>query len=175
MRETEMSSIAKGVAELYDVLCNEADIYRQLVAATEQERLALQKQNMIELATVTRDKEMMLQGLAKWEQTRQRLVAAVGDTLGLPAGASLLDLILHLVDDPLVQKLSSLRQEFISLVEQLLGLNYGNQLLLQTGLARIDATFDYLASAMVSADGSYSAKGNSQAQLAIGNVLNWQI
>ncbi|MEW5960292.1 MAG: flagellar export chaperone FlgN, partial [Chloroflexota bacterium] len=151
-----MTSIVNRVEELYKVLSNEADTYRQLVAATQRERLSLQEENLIELSMAAREKEVLMKGLVTWEKTRQHIVATLSEELKLPIGASLLDIILQL-DDALAQKLSSLRQEFIKLVEQLLTLNHGNRLLLQTGLARIDATFEYLASLATPTDGNYSA------------------
>jgi flagellar biosynthesis/type III secretory pathway chaperone len=161
--------------ELHKVLSNEAETYRQLVDLTQREREALQKESLVDLTEVTHNKEVLMGNLVKLEQLRGQVVTALAKDLNLPAGASLLDLINHL-DETIAQKLSTLRQEFINLVEQLLTLNHGNQLLLQSGLAHIEATFDYLASVVTPADGNYTARGGTQPQqqTTTGNMLNWQ-
>jgi len=93
----------------------------------------------------------------------------------LPSDISLLDLITHL-DDAVAKKLSDIRNEFIQLVEQLLTMNHGNQLMLQSGLVRVESTFDYLSTLATPCDGSYTANGSSHTHQNVGgNMLNRQV
>jgi flagellar biosynthesis/type III secretory pathway chaperone len=165
-----------AVEMLHTILSDEAEAYRQLVQLARREHTALQHENLPELVTATRDKEVLMAKLGQWEQKREQLVAHLAKELKLPYGATLSDLIVRL-DDTIAHKLSALRQEFVNLMEQLLTLNHSNRLLLQAGLTRVEATFDFLASIAIPADGSYTATGGShvQSQAAAGNVLNWEI
>lgn len=164
------------VEQLHAVLANEADGYRQLVAFTRQEQVALKQANLTDLAVVVQSKEKLLATLQTWEKTREQLVARLVQELGLPSAASLTDLIGKL-DQAIAQKLTALRNEFVLLMEQLLQLNQSNRMMLQTGLVRVDATFDYLASLAAPPPVNYSANGNSRpsTSMGAGNVLNWEV
>ncbi len=170
--------------ELQNVLASEAAAYQRLVELTQCERTALQVGTLVELAATIRDKEAILESLARLEQTRERITAQLSQELKLPAEVSLPDLITRLSEvslnangavegNGIAHKWIALRREFINLVEQLITLNQGNRLLIQAELACVDATFDYLGRINAAPDGQYTARGNSHAQPAAGNVLNW--
>lgn len=154
---------------LHQTLVSEVKDYRQLVTLTESEQIALQNGNLIDLMATTQGKESLLNRLAQWEQARQRITASLAERLQLPA-ASLAELLAH-CDQAIGQRLLALRQEFVSLVEQLRALNHSNHLLLQSELVRVNATLNFVLTTFAS-DGPYGQ--NSRPPIA-GNVLNWQI
>lgn len=171
-----MLTSSEKVEALHQILTKEAATYQQLIEITQRERIALQEEDLVDLETTFRDKKNLIVLLNDWEQNREQLIASIAQELQLPATTSLSELISHF-DKAIAHKLSKLRQEFINLVEQLLSLNFGNQLLLRGELDRIDATFDYLALATVPVEGNYTSNKDRriQKQAATGNVLNWQI
>ncbi|GAB4428677.1 MAG: hypothetical protein Kow0031_08970 [Anaerolineae bacterium] len=164
------------VEQLHTVLANEADGYRQLVAFTRQEQAALKQANLTDLTAVVQQKESLLATLQGWERTREQLVARLAQELGLPPAASLTDLLGKL-DQSIAAKLAGLRNEFVLLLEQLLQLNQTNRMMLQAGLVRVDATFDYLAMLAAPPTGHYSASGSDRPAPALGGgkVLNWEV
>ena len=173
--ETNMTSTSENVTALYELLANQADAYRELIELTRQEHQALQHEDVAGLAEVTFSKETIVDRLGHWDSAREQLTASVASALKLPSTTPLSDIIAHL-DQPTAEKLSALRQEFIDLFEQLLGLAHGNRLLLESGLARVNATFDHISALAVPSDGQYTASGDKQtvSEGAAGSVLNWQ-
>lgn len=169
-----MSKPKEQIEELQNILVAEADAYRQLITLTETERIALQTENLDSLTAVTEEKQKLLEQVSAWEQVRTKVVSHLAQEFDLAPDISLLDLITHL-DEAMAQKLSAIRAEFIQLVEQLLTLNHGNQLMLQTGLVRVESTFDYLSVLAAPRNNSYTATGSSAtASQGGGNMLNWQ-
>jgi flagellar biosynthesis/type III secretory pathway chaperone len=171
-----MSTSVKQIEELQNILVAESEAYQQLITLTQAERSALQKEDLDNLTSVTQEKQELLEKVSAWEQVRATIMAHLANEFGLPPDVSLLDLITHM-DESVADTLSDIRNEFIQLVEQLLTLNHGNQLMLQTGLVRIESTFDYLSTIAAPRNSSYSANGNSATptrQQASGNMLNWQ-
>jgi flagellar biosynthesis/type III secretory pathway chaperone len=170
-----MSSLTSSLLEaLYQTLSNEVDGYRQLVTLTQSERVVLQTGNLSELMAKIQGKESLLSRLAQWEQARRRIMTSLAERLALPV-ASLSDLLVY-CDETIGPKLSTLRQELITLVEQLRSLDQNNQLLLQAELVRVNVTLKFLLSDLAP-DGQYVANGASLApRLPVtGNVRNWQI
>jgi flagellar biosynthesis/type III secretory pathway chaperone len=160
--------------DLYHALDGEVEACRELVALTQRERLALQADNLDDLAAATQHKEALARSLARWEQVRERIVRRLLEELRLPAGASLSEIIAQ-TDGAIAHKLVTLRQELAGLMEQLLTLNHGNRLLIQAELARVEATFEYLARVAAPPDGHYTANGNRRSPAAAGQALNWQV
>jgi flagellar biosynthesis/type III secretory pathway chaperone len=171
-----MTTPTTGIEELHSLLNTEAEGYQQLLALTRVEQTALKEENLVTLTAVTQDKQAVMDKLARWEQAREKLVSVLAAQLNLPPGASMLELIAHL-DEAVAARLLEMRNRFINMVELLLTLNHGNRLMLQTSLARVEATFDYLSSVAAPPDGSYTAKGSAhtQNQAAAGNMLNWHV
>jgi hypothetical protein len=176
------SNLLSGVEELYNILKLEAESYRQLIILSQHEQVVLQEENLTGLLTTVREKEVLREQLVQWEQAREEIAGNLVDELRLPATVSLSELIGHLdtrVSLPqrgIIEKLSGLREELINMFEQLIAINYGNQLLIHSGLARVHATFDYLTSLVASSNGNYTHGGqNQKGQAVSGNVLNWQI
>lgn len=167
------------IEELHNVLVSEAEVYRQLVALTQRERVALQEKCLASLSTALRAKEVLLEDVGRWQRTRELIVERLAQEWHLPAGTSLSDLVARFDDTrPQVRRIIALRQEFIELVEQLLELNHGNRLLIHAELARLEATFDFLVQATVPDDEPYTAPDSSPVRrppAAGGNVLNWQV
>ncbi len=166
---------ASNLESLHQTLTGEIEDYRQLAMLTQQERVALQGGNLDDLICAIQKKEGLLTRLSQWEKARQQVMAHIAALLKLPATISMADL-LAFCDEGIAQKLSVLRQEFLTLSEQIRGLSQGNQLLLQTELVRVDATINYLLSDV--ATGSYHSPkgaGNSASRLPVaGHMLNWQ-
>ncbi len=162
-----------SVEELQRLLTDEADGYRQLVELTRREHAALQQENLAELAATVQGKQSLLPQLKQWESIREQLVARLSGEFNLPTTATLSDLIERL-DGAIARNLAALRQEFVVMMEQLLRLNQTNHLMLQAGLVRVDATFDYLASLAAPPDGYYTARGIGHTPATTGNVLNWE-
>jgi flagellar biosynthesis/type III secretory pathway chaperone len=161
---------------LQETLSSEVEDYRQLLLLTQREQVALQKGNLVDLMATIPDKASLLQRLAEGEKSRQKTVVTLAEKLKLPADASLADLITF-CDEAAGQNLSALRHEFMGLAEQLSHLNQGNQLLLQSELARVNATVNYFLSHMIAGAG-YTVSGMttpSSLSQVTGNVLNWQI
>ncbi|MCG3210096.1 MAG: hypothetical protein FOGNACKC_03725 [Anaerolineae bacterium] len=161
------------IEELQSILTHEAGGYRQLVALAQREHEALRQENLVQLSAAVQDKESLLPQLKKWEAAREQLVTRLAGEFHLPASATLSDLIDRL-DEAMARKLSALRQEFVTLLEQLLRLNQTNQMMLQAGLVRVDATFGYLASLAAPSNGHYTPRGASQSQSSAGQMLNWE-
>lgn len=160
-----------NLESLHQTLLGEIEDYRQLVMLTQQERVALQSNNLNDLICTVQQKESLLSRLAKWEKTRQQIVTHLAAMLKLPSNVSLIDL-LAFCDESIAQKLSALRQELLSLSGQIRRLTQGNQLLLQAEAVRVDATINYLLSDV--ATGSYH--GNSTSRLPVaGHVFNWRV
>lgn len=178
-----MTDTIRDVQKLQQVLTVEAGLIHQLVALTEQERTALQAEGLAELTVVTREKEAALHQLTERETVRGQIVAGLVERLNLAPNVSLSELLFHLEQipgfpDDLKARLTALYQEVVSAMEQLLILNHGNRPILETGLARVNATFDYLAAIIVPHEaGAYTASGQTPAKskAAAGNMLNWQI
>lgn len=167
-----MPSPASSIVEaLHQTLSNEVEDYRQLVNLTQHEHVALQNGSLTDLITTVQSKESMLSRLVQREENRQQLMTILLERLQLPASASLADLI-TCCDEIIAQKLATLRQEFINLVEQLNALNHDNQVLLQSELARVNATFNF-AMAMLTPDKQYTINGLSSP--VVGNIVNRQI
>ena len=164
------------VEQLQAVLTSEADGYRQLIALTRQEQIALKQENLVELTDVVQRKEKLLATLQRWEHTREQLVSRLAQEFHLPSPATLTDLI-GKIDQSIAGKLAALRDEFALLMEQLLYLSQGNRMMLQAGIVRVDATFDYLASLAAPSTGHYTAGGGEPqtSLLSTGSMLNWEI
>jgi flagellar biosynthesis/type III secretory pathway chaperone len=180
--------------DLHNVLCAEAEAYRRLVDLTQRERSALQAGKLTEVEATTREKEAIVESLAQQEEKRELIVAHLAKELRLPTSASLLELVSALTkrlpsfssassdlrgapgrEHSILQELKSLHQEFVSLVEQLLMLNQGNRSVIRAELARVNATFDYLARTFTSPNEQYTSNGKDHSQPTAGGVLNWQI
>jgi len=162
--------------ELKHILSGEIEDYRQLLFLTQHERAALQSGSLIELMATTQDKTHLLQQLTESSRSRQQIGTKLAETAKLPSEASLADL-LPFCDETIGQTLNSLRQEFITLAQQLHSLNQENRLLLQTELARINATVNYLLPD-ISLSAGYSVQGAaapSSPAPAAGNVLDCHI
>lgn len=178
-----MTEETRGVEELQQVLAAEAELIRHLVALTEQERAALQMDNLVDLAAITREKEAVLHRLAEREGVREQIVGRLVELLKLSPDVSLPELLFHLdqltgFPARLKAEVADLHQAVVTSMEQLLTLGYGNRSILETGLARVNATFDYLAAVIAPPEaGAYTAKGQNQAkpEAAAGHMLNWQI
>jgi flagellar biosynthesis/type III secretory pathway chaperone len=164
------------VEQLHYLLSDEANGYRELINLTQREHNALKEQNLSELTAVVQSKEKILDRLKQWEQAREELVTQLAKEFKLPLSATMSDLIACL-DEAIAPKLIELREEFVGLVEQLIKLSHGNQLMLQAGLVRVDATFNYLASLATPTHGNYTVGGpkNSPPRATTGNVLNWEV
>jgi len=163
-----------AVEDLHTALAGETETYRELVGLTRRERVALQDKNLTSLAEIVRQKEAVLADLMRGEHTRTQILARLSEEINVPASASLSDII-AVLEGPEAQNLLSLRQELTDLVEQLLSLNHGNHLLLQSELDQVDATFNYLMSSTFTTDGAYTARGDARPQATPGTVLNWRI
>jgi hypothetical protein len=161
------------IIELQNTLTKEASGYRKLVELTRREQEALRTNNLVDLAVMVQDKEELLPQLQQWEANREQLVAQLAGEFQLPVAATLTDLIERL-DGAIAQKLAALREEFVNLVEQLIRLSHANQMILQAGLVRVDATFQYLASLTATKPAHYSANGAGPSSPQTGNVLNWE-
>ncbi len=159
--------------ELLATFGNEAVAYRRLRALTVRERQALQRGNLVDLASVVLEKESLMRSLTQHEVTRTHLVATLAEMLGLPADSSLQHLIPHL-DETNALKLRTTYQECITLVEELRTLNRGNYGLIKTRLDRIEATLDFLSRTAVESDGHYTVHGDNRTLVHTGHVLNWQ-
>jgi len=162
------------VEELHDALAGETESYRQLIALSRRERTALEEKNLTNLAEVVRQKEDILDGLARREKARERIVSRLSLEMTLPDSASLSDII-SVLEGPTAQKMAYLRQKLSGVVQQLLSLNHGNHLLLQSEADHVDATFDYLMSCALIEDGHYTSEGSSHSQPTRGNILNWEV
>lgn len=168
------TTYSSAAEELLNGLAGESETYRQLMLLTQSERGALQEHNLTRLAEIVRQKEAILANLMQGEKTRQELVTRLTQEIGLPDNASLSDIIAGL-DGPLAQQLAQVRQELTDLVEQLLSLNHGNHLLIKSELEQVEATFNYLVSAVSNNEGHYSANGEGPRQATPGTVLNWEV
>jgi flagellar biosynthesis/type III secretory pathway chaperone len=162
--------------QLHHLLSKEVDGYRELVTLTQREHTALKEQNLSELTTVVQGKERILLRLKQWDQAREGLMTQLTAEFQLPLTATFSDLMACL-DSAIASNLIELRDEFAGLVEQLIKLNHGNQLMLQAGLVRVEATFNYLASLATPTNGNYTAGGPKTlpSQATTGNVLNWEV
>lgn len=177
-----MTTPTENAEALYNVLFDQAQAYRQLIELALQERIALEANDMAQLADVTRSKEFIAEKFFHWDNARATITAHLAAQLNLSTAAPLSDIIMGFdaADFPLqtefMQGLKEMRQEFVKLVEQLLMLYHGNRMLLEAGLARVNATFDYISSASLPRNGQYTAKGRNHVppQDTAGNVLNWQ-
>lgn len=163
------------VEQLQTTLSHEAAGYHQLVELARREYAALKTNNLSDLAATVQNKEALLGKLQQWEKSREQLVTRLVQDFKLPATATLSDLI-ERFDDAIATRLSALRDEFVDLMEELLMLNHTNHRIIQAGLVRVEATFDYLASQALPADGQYSHQGSAPrpSEAATGHILNWK-
>ncbi len=161
--------------DLRSVLADEAEGYRKLVDLAQREQLALKNENIADLAATIKEKEYLLLDLQKLESAREQIVSQQAQELNLPGNVTLSDLIKQF-DDATAQQLSKMQKEFAGLVKQLFKLNYSNRTMLQAGLVRVDATFDYLTSLAVP-EGYYTANGTNQVHpnMVAGHVFNWEV
>jgi flagellar biosynthesis/type III secretory pathway chaperone len=162
------------VEQLHSALLGETDFYRQLVALTQREREALQNKNITSLTEIIRQKEDVLSNLAQGEKVREEIVQLLSQDLNLPHRATLQD-ITAVLEDPFAGKLSALRQELSEVVDELLALNQGNSLIVQSQLDQVDATLEYLSSCFTVDDGNYDQEGAGRGRGNSGQVLNWQV
>lgn len=177
-----MTTPSKNAEALYNVLRDQAQAYRQLIELAWQERTALEANDIAQLADITCSKEYIAEKLFHWDEARVKITAHLAEQLKLSTAAPLSDIVSQFdeVNFPLQQEikqgLKDIRQEFVKLVEQLLMLYHGNRMLLEAGLVRVNATFDYISSASLPSNGQYTAKGRNHvpSQATAGNVLNWQ-
>ena len=176
----EQETIAQVEVEtLQETLSGEAEGYRRLVEMTEREREALVHNRLDDLNKVVSEKLTLATHLKEWEKRREEVTAGLARHFGLPANVSLAELAVCF-EEAAAQKILALRDEFVGVVERLAKLNYINQQLLQAELVRIDATFNFIASASASASAQsngqyYTAVGNqSDYHQPGGNLLNWR-
>lgn len=164
-----------AVEDLHITLAKEAEDYRLLVAATQRERTALVENSMDALNATVQEKETLTARLAQWAEKREQLTAFLAGCLGLPATVTLTDLVSHF-EETIARQLLALRDEFITLVEQLIILNHGNQLLLQSELVRIETTFDYITTSVTKPVANYTVNGSQirPTSQAGSNFLNRQ-
>ncbi len=172
----EQFDYVEQVERLHDTLEAEAAEYRRLVLLTENERDAILQNDIDTLNATVEAKETLTVHLARWAQKREYLTACFVREFGLPETSTLTDLLAHF-EETLAQKLTALREEFINLVERLITLNHGNQLLLRSELVRVESTFDYIARTVIKPDGHYTARGAAtmQPQRKTDSIFNWQI
>lgn len=172
----EQETISQVEVEmLQETLSGEAEGYRQLVIMTQREREALVHNRLDDLNKVVNEKLTLATCLKEWEKRREEVTARLARYFGLPATVSLAELAVCF-EEAVAQKILALRDEFVELVEQLVKLNHINQQLLQAELVRIDATFNFIASASTRSNGQYyTAVGNqSDYHQPGGNLLNWR-
>ncbi|MCB0209799.1 MAG: flagellar protein FlgN [Anaerolineae bacterium] len=176
-----MTTPNNNVEELYRVLSEQIQTYHQLVELAYQERIALEAEDFSRLADITQFKEGVVKTAAQWDDARTKITIHLADQLKISNTTSLLDIITQLdkadlsVGQEVKDQLNEIRQEFANLMQQLLLLYSGNRILLEAGLVRINATFDYISSAALSGGGHYTSKGRSQVAFqAAGNMLNWK-
>jgi len=172
----EQSDYMEQVERLQDTLEAEAAEYRRLVSLTESERTAILSNDVDALHATVEAKETLTVHLARWAQKREYLTTNLAKEFGLPENAALTDLLAYF-EETLAQKLTALREEFISLVERLITLNHGNQMLLRSELVRVESTFDYIKHTTIRPDGHYSARGAAtvRPQRSTDSIFNWQI
>lgn len=162
-----------NIALLEQTLLEEAAEYRALVSLTEQEQEALMSNDLQGLEQTIREKETLLAKVATWAGKRENLTTTLAAMFGLAANATLTDILSH-IEETSAQKMITLREEFIELVERLISLNYTNKMILQTELVRVDSTFQYITTTLSEPANGYTARGSSK-NSAGKNILNWQI
>jgi len=162
------------IQQLEDTLVHEAAEYRQLVALTAREQAALKASDLAELNDTIREKQSLLPKISHWTTRRERLTAALAARFNLPTDATLTDLLAH-VEGAIAEKMIALREEFIELMEQLIVLNHTNKMILQTELARVDSTYDFITAMFSEPNDNYAPPGASQSGNNRGYILNWEI
>jgi flagellar biosynthesis/type III secretory pathway chaperone len=170
-----MSEISPStLEELSNELTKETETYRQLVAMTQREQVALLESDVTELSTIIIQKGEIVANLMQQEQLRASLVSSLlGDEVE-PSGDSMA-MLLKVVEKSHSAELKEQVQSFMILVKQLLGLNHGNKLLLESHLGHIESTFRFIIRASRPPENSYGAKGILLSPASAGNVLNRSI
>lgn len=169
-----VKSPEKTIIELEETLANEAAEYRQLVELTACEQMALKSSNLDELSDAIRKKQALIPEINRWTSRREQLTAGLAARFNLPTNATLTDILTHF-EGAIAQKIIRLREEFIELMEQLITLNHANKMILQTELARVNSTYDYIAAMLADPAEGYAPTGVTQTGKNRGNILNWEV
>ena len=160
-------------SELLDVLSNEVEACREMVSLTLRERSTLQAGDVSALTAVLRDKETVLEALNAWHNARERIRMGLVRDKSAPTDSTLSQLAVHF-DGESRRALEPKQKELTELVRQVMALNQGNRMLIEADLARVQATFDFIARTAEPDDGTYTTVNGSRSKPLTGNVFNWE-
>jgi flagellar biosynthesis/type III secretory pathway chaperone len=122
---------------LESFLVSEFRAYQTLLKLTRQERKALIKADIFLLANLVDQKDTLMDEIHRLEKGRTQVVREWAEQHGLPATASIQQIIRH-VPQVTGQRLERVRSGILAVSEELRDLSRGNQALAASALERLD-------------------------------------
>jgi flagellar biosynthesis/type III secretory pathway chaperone len=156
-----------------NTLAAELRVTQTIASLTENERVALQKNDLNALAELASKKEAQMGELVQIEQTRSEAVAAYTSEHKLAdAAVALRDEMLTRIDRTAAQRIKVLRDGVQAYVERTRSLNTGNRALLQVALDRNAALREFLLQ-LVSAHDTYGPRGDNSVPNRVNHFMDW--
>jgi hypothetical protein len=131
---------------LEDLLVREFRACQALCAFTKEERTALTKDDVIQLAALVEKKEALLDEIGLVEESRRTVVQELATEAGAPERSATLADLLPVLDSTIAGRLARLREGILALSGEVRDLTSGNMALASTSIDRIDAVQSFLLS-----------------------------
>lgn len=161
-----------ALAALEEALTAELRITQSIAALADQERSALQEDDLTALAEVVREKEAQLAELVNLESLLNAAASAWAAEHNISAGYATFDQILRHMDRAVARELSALRDGIQAHLEYTRSLNMGNRALLQAALDRNATLRNFLMGLASDETGScYTSAGSRRASHA--SLMEW--
>lgn len=154
-------------------LAAELRLTQTIASLTENERVALQKNDLNTLAELVNKKEAQMGELVQIEHTRnEAAMAYASENKMADAATALHDDTLTRIDRNAAQRIKVLRDGVQAYVERTRSLNTGNRALLQVALDRNAALRDFLLQ-LVSAHDTYGPRGDNATPNHVNHFMDW--
>lgn len=154
-------------------LAAELRVTQTIASLTENERVALQKNDLNTLAELANKKDAQMGELVQIEQTRnEAAMTYANENKMADAATALRDDTLTRIDRIAAQRIKVLRDGVQAYVERTKSLNTGNRALLQVALDRNAALREFLLQ-LVSAHDTYGPRGDNAVPNRVNHFMDW--
>jgi flagellar biosynthesis/type III secretory pathway chaperone len=143
-KTTERTHELQGSLE--DLLVREFRACQTLCAFTKEERAALTRDDVTQLAELVEKKEALLDEIGLVEESRRTVIQELASEAGAPERCGTLAELLPILDPAIAGRLGRLREGILALSGEVRDLTSGNLALASTAMERIDAVQSFLLS-----------------------------
>lgn len=163
-------SLTKHINDLADILFRNVELYEEMAGQLEEERLAFQSHSIDNLDKNLKQKETIILKIKALEETRQRVMSALGKAARLDPKQLTFSRLLELAADPLKDRLSAIRQSLREKIEKTNELNSFNRGLIER-LIRINYDAAAHLQNLLEPEETYARQGMAASPLKAGRVV----